>query len=146
MRVGAFEITGSLPALGNTQVFASLTPWINAGQVGEATLQLLEKRFQASEIGRLARPGQFYDFTRYRPMASYAGDERVVNVPNTFVNYAHDTPVGDCLFLHCLEPHAMGELYTDSILRLLDSLNVSRYVLVGSMYDFVPHMPMRFAT
>ena len=43
------------------------------------------------------------------------------------------------MFIHSLEPHAMGETYVESTLKLLERLNVKRYCLLGGMYDSVPH-------
>jgi predicted ATP-grasp superfamily ATP-dependent carboligase len=45
----------------------------------------------------------------------------------------------DLLFLHLLEPHALSEVYVDSVLKLLKRCNVKKYILLGSMYDVVPH-------
>jgi predicted ATP-grasp superfamily ATP-dependent carboligase len=38
-----------------------------------------------------------------------------------------------------LEPHAHAELYIASVLKLLKTFKAKRYILVGSMYDVVPH-------
>ncbi len=115
-----------------------LSPWIDVGGVGTSALRSLEKKFRAVELGKLKRPGQFYDFTRYRPVLSLVEGRRIITVPNTTINYA----IGDrrdVVFFHFLEPHAMGEVYVESVLRVLEILNVKRYCLIGGMYDTVPH-------
>ena len=33
----------------------------------------------------------------------------------------------------------LGEAYTESVIKVLNKLNVKRYILLGSMYDAVPH-------
>jgi proteasome assembly chaperone (PAC2) family protein len=38
-----------------------------------------------------------------------------------------------------LEPNMFAEQYISSILRLLTTLGIRRYCLLGSMYDMVPH-------
>ena len=108
MRVGAFELGDPLPELKDAQAFTILSPWIDVGEAGSATLQLLEAHFKADELGKLVRPGMFYDFTRYRPMISMVEGRRLVRVPNTFISYSQGGESGDCVFIHCLEPHAMG--------------------------------------
>ena len=139
MRVGAFELCEPLPELKDAQAFAMLSPWIDVGGVGSATLRLLEAHFKASELGKLKKPGMFYDFTRYRPMISLVEGHRVIKISNTFINYSQGGENGDFVFLHCLEPHAMGETYVESVLKVLAKLNVRRYCLLGGMYNSAPH-------
>ena len=139
MRVGAFELCEPVPELRNTQAFAMLSPWINVGGVGDSTLRSLESHLKADELGKLTRPGIFYDFTRYRPMISLVEGRRVTSIPNTFMNYSREGEKGDFVFLHCLEPHAMGETYVESVIKVFKKLNVKRYCLLGGMYDSVPH-------
>jgi len=55
------------------------------------------------------------------------------------LRYAKREGGNDLLFLHLLEPHALSEVYVDSVLRLLKTLKVKKYILLGSMYDVVPH-------
>ena len=38
-----------------------------------------------------------------------------------------------------LEPHSNAEDFNDSVLEMLKVLNVERYVMIGGMYDSVPH-------
>ena len=139
MRVGAFELTEPLPELKEPHVIAMLRPWIDVGSVGTITLTKLERHFGAKELGRLARPGNFFDFTRYRPVTRNIEGHRVLNVPNTIVNYAIRDEAPDLLFFHVLEPQSFSEDYTDSLLAVIDKLNIKRYVRIGGMYDAVPH-------
>ena len=139
MRIGAFEIEEPLPELRDTQAVAILRPWIDAGNVGSLILSWLEKQTDARGLAALARPGRFFDFTRYRPMLYRSGGHRRVVVPNTYVTYGRQADDRDFLFFHLLEPHALSEIFTDSVMELLERLHVTRYSLIGSMYDFVPH-------
>jgi hypothetical protein len=107
--------------------------------VGSLVLSRLEAHFEAKELGRLARPGNFFDFTRYRPVLYLREDKRQVVVPNTLITCAKRKSGSDFIFLHLLEPHMFGEVYVDSVLLLLERFNVNRYCLLGSMYDYVPH-------
>ena len=99
----------------------------------------MERHLAAKELGKLARPGTFFDFTRYRPHMRTVGDRRIVTSPNTVVRYVPKHNGRDCIFLHIREPHAMGEDYVDGILALVQHFNVTEYCRVGGMYDSVPH-------
>ncbi len=139
MRVGEFEFGETVPELKEPHVLALLRPWIDVGRVGTLSLARLERHLHASEMGRLARPGYFYDFTRYRPRSYLNQGNREFNIPNNIIRYAVRDEAPDLIFVHLLEPHLHGEDYTDSVLEALKSFGVTRYSLVGGMYDMVPH-------
>ena len=139
MRIGAFELNEPVPELNEPYVFAILQPWMDVNNVGSLILNGLETQFGAKELGRLAKPGNFFDFTRYRPMLYFDQGIRRMSIPNTTLSYSKRERENDLLFLHLLEPHALAEVYVDSILRLLTILKVKKYCLLGSMYDAVPH-------
>ncbi|MBP1739762.1 MAG: putative ATP-dependent carboligase, ATP-grasp superfamily [Deltaproteobacteria bacterium] len=139
MRIGAFELDEPIPELKDPYVLAVLWPWIDVNNVATSTLNELEIELGARDLGRLAKPGNFFDFTRYRPTMYYEGNVRRINVPNTNLKVARREGENDLLFLRLLEPHSMSEIYVDSVLRLFEALKVKRYCLIGSMYDAVPH-------
>ena len=140
MKIGAFEVPEPVPNLRNTRAIAMLRPWIDVGRIGTLALKKLEQHFNAKELGRLARPGTFFDFTRYRPRMRIVEGTRVFTTPNSIVHYAHDDETdSDYLFLHLREPHNVGEEYADSIVTLLRHFDVMEYCRIGGMYDSVPH-------
>ncbi len=139
MRIGDFEIPGDVPEFNDPHVLAVLGPWIDVGNVGTLSLERLERHLQAKELGRLARPGRFYDFTRYRPRSYIEHGKRGYSIPSTVVRYAIRDEAPDLILLHLLEPHCYGEDYTDSVIELLKFVGASRYSLIGAMYDMVPH-------
>jgi hypothetical protein len=139
VRISAFELNDPIPDLNDPYAFAILRPWIDVNNVGTLILDELETQLGAVELGRLAKPGHFFDFTRYRPNLRLEEGIRRISVPNTIVRYAKREGEHDFLFLHLLEPHAFAESYVDSILRLLKTFRVKKYCLLGSMYDVVPH-------
>ena len=139
MKIGAFNIDEPIPKFKKPHAIAVLHPWIDAGNVGTLVLSRLEANLGARELGKLVRPGNFFDFTRYRPVLySREGELRVV-VPNTLVTYARYEKENDFVFLHLMEPHMLAEMYVESVLLLMKRLGVNRYWLIGSMYDYVPH-------
>lgn len=139
MRVGAFDLEEPLPQLSEPHALAMLQPWVDVGNVGSSTLAELEDYLHARPLGKLRRPGHFFDFTRYRPTASFHEGQRMVTIPNVAINYAQREKGNDLLFLHLMEPHMLGETYVASIVKVLERFNVRRYSLLGAMYDMVPH-------
>ena len=139
MKRGAFEFIEPLPELNEPYVFAILQPWIDVNSVGSLILNGLETQFGAKDLARMARPGHFFDFTRYRPTVYYEEGIRRVLIPNVTLRYAKRKDGNDLLFLHLLEPHHLAEAYVDSFLKLFKTLRVKKYCLLGSMYDVVPH-------
>jgi len=139
MKIGAFQVKEPLPELNEPTVLLVLDPWIDVGDVGTTTLGLLEKYLGAERLGELPRPGDFFDFTRYRPVIRLVDGEREVEIPNSYINYAHHSSGEDFLFMHMREPHMQGEVYADSIFKVMKKFGAKRYCLVGSMYDAVPH-------
>ena len=139
MRIGAFEVQEPLPELRDPHIFAILLPWIDVGSVGTLTLSTLESHFNATELGRLARPSTYYDLSRYRPTLYRRGGERFVEIPNTIIRYAQVEGDNDYLFLHMMEPHNNSEDFIDSLIELTERLNVRRYCQLGAMYGSLPH-------
>ncbi|MCE2499504.1 MAG: PAC2 family protein [Dehalococcoidia bacterium] len=139
MMIGAFELQEPLPELRDPHVFAMIRPWVDVGSVGTLTLNRLERYLGSRELGRLHRPGEFFDFTRYRPSMRLVENERRVRIPNSIIRYATTENGPDYLFFHLREPHSNSETYTESILQVVESFNVKRYCRLGAMYDAVPH-------
>lgn len=146
MEIGAFTLIEPLPALRQPHALTMLRPWVDVGGVGAAALDGLEGGLPCQPLGKVTRPGRFFDFTRYRPNAYFKEGVRQVDLPNSFIRYAAGPGDHDFIFLHLLEPHANGEEYVESVLQLLERFSVRRYALIGSMYDMVPHTrPLRIS-
>ncbi len=128
-----------MPELKDPHVLAVLRPWIDVGRVGTISLRRIERHLESREVGRLARPGRYYDFTRYRPRSRIRGGKREYRIPSTTIRVAERENGPDLITMHLLEPHSYGEDFTDSVNEVLDRLGVKRYSLVGAMYDMVPH-------
>ena len=139
MKLGEFELNDPIPELKDPHVLAVLRPWIDVGSVGTLSLSRLERHLRATELGRLHRPGYFYDFTRYRPRSFFNEGKREVSIPNTIIRHAHREDGTDLLLVHLLEPHLHSEDFTESFTDLLKFVGAKRYSLIGAMYDTVPH-------
>jgi hypothetical protein len=139
MRIGDFEFTEPLPELKDPHVLAVLRPWIDVGNVGTLALRRLERHLESKEIGRLVKPGHYYDFTRYRPKSVLKQGVREYNIPSTTISASVREHGPDLITLHLLEPHLYGEDYTDSVIEVMKYFGVKRYSMIGAMYDMVPH-------
>ncbi|MEA1963982.1 MAG: PAC2 family protein [Candidatus Aerophobetes bacterium] len=139
MRVKSFSLTEPLPELKDAQAIAVVKPWIDVNNVGTMVLEELTNCFGAKRLGGLTKPGDFYDFTRYRPTLYFEKGIRKMRIPNTEIYYAKQKEGNDFLFFKLAEPHLQGEEYVESILELLRKFEVKRYCLFGSMYAPVPH-------
>ncbi|HME44650.1 MAG TPA: PAC2 family protein [Syntrophorhabdales bacterium] len=139
MRVGAFQLRDPVPECSEPYVLATLRPWIDVNKVGSLVLNEVEARFGAIELATLSEPGQFYDFTRYRPIIHLEEGIRDLSIPNTSIRCVRREGDHDLLLLRLLEPHAHAELYIGSVMKLLKKFNARKYILLGSMYDTVPH-------
>ncbi|MDA1173342.1 MAG: PAC2 family protein [Chloroflexi bacterium] len=139
MRIGKFELVEPLPELRNPHVIASLTPWIDAGSVGSLSIERIERFMDAQDLGKLATPGTYFDFTHYRPIVYFEEGERRMKIPNADMRFARGDFDHDFIFLHMLEPHSFSEEYIDALVEVLTHLNVQRFCRIGAMYDAVPH-------
>jgi len=143
MILSAFDLNEPVPELNQPHALAIIRPWTDVSSVGSLVLSCLETYLGAKELGELARPGDFFDFTRYRPtLVSKANNNEVV-VPNTTITYgithSAKSDSHDFLFLRLLEPHMQTEAYIDSFVELFKNFGVKRYCLLGSIYDMVPY-------
>ncbi len=136
---GPFTLEEPLPDIPHSRLLIALQPWIDVGSVGTMALSFLEESWRATDLGRLTRPGNFYDFSRYRPMLFRREGERHVAVANTVLRHALSPDGVHWLFLHALEPHNNGEDYVDGLLALIKRFHVRQYFMIGSMYGPVPH-------
>lgn len=139
MRFHAFNISEPVPELNAPHALAIIRPWIDLSNVGSLILSCLETYLDSKELARLARPGSFFDLTRYRPTLLRKENGSEVDIPNTIINYSKRSGGHDFLLLRLLEPHMLAEAYVDSVVELLKLFGVKRYCLIGSMYDMVPY-------
>ena len=139
MRLGEFDIAEPVPLLRDPHMLAVLRPWIDVGNVGSLSLGRIERHLRSQELGRLHRPGRFYDFTRYRPRSYLVNGNREVTIPNTIIRYSNPVVGPHLLTVHLLEPHLYGEDYSDALLEVIEYFGVKQYALIGGMYDMVPH-------
>ncbi len=139
MRLRAFDLNDPIPELNEPHALAIIRPWIDVGSVGSLVVSRLETYLASKELARLARPGDFFDLTRYRPTLHRNENQIQIQIPNTVVTYGKREKRHDFLFLRLMEPHMLAEEYVDSVLELLKAFRVKKYCLLGSMYDMCPY-------
>jgi hypothetical protein len=139
MRIGAFELIDPVPELNRPHALTIIPSWLDAGESAHLALSLIEKHFGAEKLAKLSRPGEFFDYTRYRPMLLRKGDVTEIALMNAVITYARREEDCDFLFLRLPEPHSMTEQYIDSVIELFKHFGVQRYGLLGSVYDMVPY-------
>ena len=71
MKLGIFDIVEPVPVLNNPHAIAVLRPWTDAGNSATLALSELETQLSAQQLGKISKPGTFFDFTRYRPVSRY---------------------------------------------------------------------------
>ena len=136
---GAFELNEPVPELKKPRLAMALSPWIDVGAVGTATLGFLEQAWSAQPLAQLTRPGDFFDFTRYRPTLRRVDGVREIDLPNTYLRHAKDPSGADWIFMHGLEPHNRAEDYLESIMDVTERFGVAENTLIGSFYGPMPH-------
>lgn len=139
MRIGAFELAEPVPELNEAHALTIIPYWMDAGMSASLTLSHLERHLGGEKLASFGKPGEFFDFTRYRPTLSRKEEASEVAITNAIVTYGRQKEGCDFIFLRLPEPHAMAEVYVDSVVELLTTLGVKRYCLLGSIYDMVPY-------
>jgi hypothetical protein len=138
MRLGAFDIVEPVPELYEPHVLAVIPSWMDAGNAASLTISRFEQHLHAEELASLARPVEFFDFTRYRPTLSRKDGVAALGISNIVMTYARQ-PVGhDLIFINMPEPHARAETYIEAVVELFTFFHVKRYTLLGSVYDMAP--------
>ncbi len=117
--------------------------WLNWGNVGDESFNILVEHFRAEKIAEFERPGDFYNFVSYRERSlTYTDSEgiRHTEFPNSRVYYVQrEKPLSDLVLMNLLEPTQFGEIFIDRVTGLLKKLNVTRYQVIGAMGSPVPH-------
>lgn len=139
MRLRAFELDEPVPVLNNPHAIAILRPWVDVGRAGTVAMKWLEEALSVRDLAKLAKPGDYIDFTRHRPTSFVSAGRRRMTIPNSYVTYSKRETGNDFIFFHLLEPHMHGDDYVESVLELMQKFNVKRYTIIGSMHDYVPH-------
>ena len=134
--------TSPFPELRESHVFTMVRPWVDVGSaVSHHPEPLWSVTSGLKSWERLSRPGNFFDFTRYRPTIRLVeGPSARSPVPNSVINYAQPEGGPDLLFFRL---HGTPRLSAKTMLtpswKSSSTLGIRRYCRLGAMYDAVPH-------
>jgi predicted ATP-grasp superfamily ATP-dependent carboligase len=139
VKLGAFDIVEPIPQLNTPHALAVITNWLDAGHAASLVLTRLEACYGKEKLAALTRPGDYLDFTRYRPTITRKDGKAELDIPNASITYATASSGHDFIFLRLPEPHHQAEEYVTSIVAFLKYFGVKRYGLLGSFYDMMPY-------
>jgi predicted ATP-grasp superfamily ATP-dependent carboligase len=129
-----------MPTLHKPHLIAAFAGWPDAGEIATGALRYTVSKYRCSRLGAISND-PFFDFSNLRPMTLVEeGELKSLHFPANDLYYRVDeTADNDFIFLIGTEPHLRWELYTNLVMELVDKFRVERVVILGSMFDSVPH-------
>ncbi|HZN75948.1 MAG TPA: PAC2 family protein [Micromonosporaceae bacterium] len=129
-----------LPVLRSPVAIAAFEGWNDAADASTAAVEHLEQVWEARQIAALD-PEEFYDFQVNRPTVMLAdGETRRIEWPTT--RFAVASPAGtdrDVVLIRGIEPSMRWRTFSDEVLEICHSLEVTRIVLLGALLADVPY-------
>lgn len=132
------------PSLRRPVAVLAFEGWNDAGDAASETVRWLSSRTDAEPIARIDAE-EFFDFTVTRPELVRDDDgDRTIRWPDTEIWAATLDGDRDAIFVLGPEPHLRWQAWSELVLGLLDELDVSLTVLLGSLLADLPHtLPSR---
>lgn len=131
------------PKAKRVYMIAGWHQWADAGSISSGLPQYLIEQTNAEKIGEIA-PDPFYLFqlpgTHHLLRREVHLEEGFVHSLNQRTNefhYTGDSETGLVIFLG-EEPHMNEETYADAFFQVVETLNVSRIVILGGVYGAMP--------
>jgi proteasome assembly chaperone (PAC2) family protein len=114
--------------------------WIDAGYVSSGTVTFLTRKLRARKFAEILSDG-FYQFRDLRPEVVVEGGLiRHMEFPtNEFFYWKNSSGLPDLILFLGHEPHLRWRAFTDLLLQLASQLGAQRLVIIGGLYDQVPH-------
>lgn len=127
------------PELDDPVLVAAFSGWNDAGDAASTAVRYLVEHCEATLVATVD-PEEFYDFTFSRPhIRAGDGDERTIEW-STVEIYAGTLPNGrDVLFAVGPEPHLRWRTFSEELLKVLDSFEGTKVLLLGALVAEVPH-------
>lgn len=128
-----------LPVLRSPVAIAAFEGWNDAADASTAVVEHLEEIWEAKNVASLD-PEEFYDFQVNRPTVTLAdGEVRKIDWPTTRFSVAK--PPGaerDVVLIRGIEPSMRWRTFSNELLEVCHSLDVTRIVLLGALLADVP--------
>ncbi len=128
------------PQLRRPVLVASFEGWNDAGDAATMAVRHLQEAWDAEEFATID-PEEFHDFTEDRPLVHLVdGLTREISWPEHSLSAC--TPPGstrDVAFLVAIEPQLRWRTYSQAILEVVEALDCSLVVTLGSLLSDTPH-------
>ncbi|HIE18256.1 TPA: PAC2 family protein [Candidatus Bathyarchaeota archaeon] len=115
----------------NSQMIIGLDGWVNAGKVSTFSVKYLINKLGAKKFGEILQ-GRFHDYAIQRPFVSIK--EGLINSyipPQSILYYWKGKRDPNLILLLGVEPYTDWPRYTDAVLKVAESMNVSRIYTIG---------------
>ena len=123
----------------NSQMIIGLDGWVNAGKVSTFSVKYLIDKLEAKKFGEILQ-GRFHDYAIQRPFVSIK--EGLIHSyipPQSTLYYWRGKRALNLILLLGVEPYLNWPRYTDAVLNVAESMNVSRiYTIGGYLADVTP--------
>ena len=128
------------PELRRPVLVASFEGWNDAGDAATMAVRHLQEAWAAEEFASID-PEEFHDFTEDRPLVHLVdGLTRQISWPEHSLSAC--TPPGatrDVAFLVAVEPQLRWRTYSQAVLEVVEALDCSLVVTLGSLLTDTPH-------
>jgi hypothetical protein len=129
-----------LPVLRSPVAVAAFEGWNDAADASTAVVEHLEEVWQSKVVATID-PEEFYDFQVNRPTVNLAdGEVRQIEWPTTRFSIA--SPPGserDVVLIRGIEPSMRWRTFSNELLEVCHSLDVTSIVLLGALLADVPY-------
>lgn len=134
------------PQLRRPLLIAGFAGWNDAGEAASSAVRFIHRRWRCEAIGEID-PEQFYDFTQVRPQVRLRNGERFIEwPPNTFSFKRVEHLDRDVILFQGIEPHLAWRTYTDTILEVCRTFDVSGVLILGALLSEASHTrPVRIS-
>ena len=133
------------PVLDNPLMILGFSGWSNGGEVPSSILWYLLSRFDAKIIAELKTDG-FYTYNMgradaKRPLVEIENGMIRAFTAQTLTFWAHKAELGgkDLILVSCPEPELNWNSLTKSIINVAKYYDVEKIVMLGGMFDSIPH-------
>ncbi|MFN8639840.1 MAG: PAC2 family protein [Dehalococcoidia bacterium] len=129
----------SLERLDNPLVIGAFRGWHDGTGSAVAAIRYLRTDWGATEVADLD-PDRYYDLTVARPHVQLQGNERIIRWPGTRFYAAPSVPGSrDVVLLAGREPSLAWRSYCEAIGDVMQELDATEFIALGSRPALVPH-------
>jgi len=114
--------------------------WNDAGNAASSAAEFLENAWSAAPFATIDAE-EFFDFTTIRPSIELTpSGSRRISWPNTTFSIAEGALEGrDLIICRGVEPQLKWRTFSETVLHIIDEMNVSMVVTFGALLADVPH-------